>query len=88
MEEVLDRTVAKNNLLKEQMLNLSSYSSRVKTTRTTFTEAGSIPALTQSHRGNSPNSMLTNKYVTGNMSDTRPAQLIVHITAKIIDLVD
>ena len=70
MQEVLDRIVAENILLKEQVLNLSSYSSRTKATDTTFTEAGSIPVVTQSHRGKSPNNLLTNKEVTGNMSDS------------------
>ena len=70
MQEVLDRVVAENISLKEQILNLSSYSSRTKATHTTFTEAGSTPVVTQSHRGNSPNNLLTNKEVTGNMSDS------------------
>ena len=56
MQEVLDRIVAENILLREQILNLSSYSSRTKATHTSFTEAGSTP--------------LTNKEVTGNMSDS------------------
>ena len=59
MQEVLDRVVAENILFKEQMSNLTSYSSKVKVAPTANIASGSTVA--QSHTAISPNGLLVNK---------------------------